>query len=112
MTATIVDITIPIRGSFRMVVEVVDQDEQILDLTGYSGAMQIRLDPADTDPVVEATVTINTTTGEVTATLEPSQTQTLDFAAALYDLRIVDGTGLVVEYIAKGKASLEPTITR
>jgi hypothetical protein len=86
-------------------------DQLILrDLTGWTGAMQIRL-TADSDTVLaEADVTIDVDTGTVTATFDDDVTAGYTWRAGVYDLIITDGVD--TDWLAEGTARCKRGVTR
>lgn len=97
MLATIEhDITIRTHNTFTLAVACyeLDPDTQQLvvrDLTGWTGAMQIRL-TADSDTILgEADVDIDVDTGIVTATFDDDVTAGYTWRSGVYDLVIADG---------------------
>lgn len=103
------DITVYRGGTFTLPVAVTESDDTVADLGGYSGEMQLRSEPTSSVVLDEATVTIDTATGVVTAVLAAANTLLYDFVGAVYDLRIVNGP--VIEYIATGRVAVKPTVT-
>ena len=82
----------------------------VRDLTGYTGAMQIR-STVDSDAVLaEADVTIDVATGIVTATIPDEQTVDATWRAGVYDLIITDGVD--PDPIAEGDVRLRRSVTR
>ena len=109
------DITIRTRSTFTLSVVCFEQDpdtEQLVvrDLTGWTGAMQVRL-TADADTVLaEADVDIDVDTGTVTATIDDDVTEEYTWRSGVYDLVIRDG--LDTEPLAEGVARCVRGVTR
>lgn len=83
---------------------------EVRDLTGWTGAMQIRDTPGGT-VLAEADVEIDTATGVVTATIAAADTDTATWRSGVYDLVIDDGAGSL-DALAEGVARLRPSVTR
>jgi hypothetical protein len=82
----------------------------VRDLSGYTGAMQVRA-TVDSDTVLAiATVTIDVADGVVTAVIEGADTAGMSWRSGVYDLVITDG--LDPEPIAEGDARLKHLVTR
>jgi hypothetical protein len=86
------------------------QQLEIRDLTGWTGAMQVRATADDATILAEADVTIETATGVVTATIPDADTAAMTWRAGVYDLIITDGTE--TDCLAEGDARLRRSITR
>lgn len=82
----------------------------IRDLTGWTGAMQIRPTPDDTTVYNTATVTITVATGIVTATITDTATAAAVWRAGAYDLIITNG--IEVDTLVAGTARLRRRTTR
>lgn len=98
--------------TLRVACKVENDDETIdvRDLTGWTGAMQIRATADDATVLAEADVTIETATGIVTATIPDLETAAMTWRAGVYDLIITDG--VETDMIAEGDARLRRTVTR
>lgn len=110
------DITLSNGRTFTLTVECVTEDPEthqleVRDLTGWTGAMQIRATADDTAVLATATVTINATTGVVTATITDDATTTMTWRSGVYDL-IITGGSSETETLAKGVARFERSVTR
>lgn len=64
-----------------------------VDLTGYTGKMQIRGSAGDPTLLAEATVTVDGPNGTVTLSLTSAQTTALPPGKLVYDLDITDAAG-------------------
>ena len=112
MTATILPIVVEQGATWEVRCQIYESDGATprSDLAGWSGAMQIR-PSADSDTVLgEADVTINGSTGVVTATLPADDTAGYDWVTGVYDLIIDNGAGRV-ERILQGTARLSRAVT-
>jgi hypothetical protein len=106
--ATVSNIEADQNADIVLTVAVQDDDGTAADLTGFTGAMQVKASYVDIDLLAEATVAVDPDNGLVTATVAAADT--LDWTAGYYDLQITDGTH--PEYIARGTIRLRPTVTR
>lgn len=108
MVATYLDIVL--EDSFTYTHELLDDDGEPRDLTGYTGAMQIRAsrdDPTST-LLATGTVTIDEDAGTVTAAID--DTSEMEWVAGYYDVVIVDDDD-VVERVLEGRAVLRQGVT-
>lgn len=109
------NITIRTRSTFTLAVacQEIDPDTGQLvvrDLTGWTGAMQVRL-TADADATLaEADVEIDVDTGTVTATIDDDVTEGYTWRSGVYDLVIADGVD--TETLATGVARCVRGVTR
>ena len=110
MTATVYDIEADRGGTITVTVQVVEANGTASNLTGYTGSMQARLNADDASAVMTGTVAITAATGLVVGAFLASATAIVDWNAAVYDLRIVNGTA--IEYLVRGAIRLTPTVTR
>jgi len=80
------------------------------DLTGYTGTMQIRASQAATAQLLAtATVTIDTASSVVTATISDTLTAAMTWRSGVYDLKITNGTRSI--RVARGKARFTLQVT-
>jgi hypothetical protein len=109
------DIVIRTYSTFTLAIACYDRDPDTLqlvarDLTGWTGAMQVRL-TADTDAVLaEADVDIDAGTGVVTAVIDDDVTADYTWRSGVYDLVITDGVD--TESLAAGVARCVRGVTR
>lgn len=87
-----------------------------IDLTGYSARMQIRQYKESSTVLVEATttngkMTVTPLLGKITLTLSASDTDSLAFDLAVYDLEVESGGGVVTRLI-EGTVSVSKQVTR
>jgi hypothetical protein len=82
----------------------------VRDLTGWTGAMQIRPTTDDDTVYADADVTIDTATGIVTATVTDEDTAAATWRAGVYDLVITDGVD--PDTLVFGTARLRRSTTR
>lgn len=109
MTAARRDIKVEQGATFELIVEV-RKDGALLNLTGYTGRMQIRATKASTTVLATATVTLDTVNSLVTATMTAATTTAYTWTDGYYDLEI-DNTSVVYR-VAEGYASLSKEVTR
>ena len=108
MTATRQDIRVEQGSTFELVVEA-RKDGALLNITGYSGSMQVRPTKASATILATATVTLDTVNSLVIVTIPASTTGTYTWTDGYYDVKIDNGT--TVYRIAEGYASLSKAVT-
>lgn len=111
MVAVRQDIWLAQGRTFELAVEVLDEDgDPRTDLAGWTGAMQVRASQSSTATLLAtATVSINTSTGVVTATIAAADTASAAWRVGWYDLYIASGA--TKEDLAYGDARLRRTVT-
>jgi len=87
-----------------------------VDLAGFTARMQIRLTAeAEDPPLVSLTsssgITLNNTTKTITITISAADTADLDFAAGVFDLELISGSGVVTSLL-QGTITVEDEVTR
>lgn len=115
MAAIQQDITLSNGRTFTLAVVCVEEDPtthelNVRDLTGWTGAMQIRATADATVVLAEADVTIAVVSGTVTATIPDTDTDTMTWRSGVYDLIITDGTE--TDTLAEGAARFKRSVTR
>lgn len=108
------DIIIEQGATFEFTVYV-KKNGVILDISGYTGSMQIRNKPADeTGSIILATATVSIIDGPnglIMATIPAVTTQEYDWKQGVYDVEIQSPAGTVYR-LAKGNAYLDKEVTR
>lgn len=97
MSATVIDLTIEQGATFEYEWSVVDENDAVADLSGYTAKMQIRRSASDTTALLtlstaDDSLTIVTATGLVIAHLDDAATLALTWRNAIYDVLLTDGT--------------------
>lgn len=93
-------------------------DESIyvaMDLSGYTARMHVRRTIESSDYIISLTtengrISIDGPEGQITLTLSAQETTSLS-SSGVYDLEIIDSTGIVSRPI-KGKFTLDREVTR
>lgn len=114
MTAVRKDVVVEQGATFELAVTVLTTDDGVTyspkNLTGYTGSMQIRSSVDATAVLATATVTIDSASGVVTATISDTLTNAMTWRAGVYDLEIANGSR--TDRLAYGNAKLERQVTR
>lgn len=88
-----------------------------INLTGYSGKMDIRTSPVNSSPLIlslttsNSMITLGTTNGVITLDIPAATTLTLTPGTYYYDLFLTSGGGIVYK-IAEGTFTLEARVTQ
>jgi hypothetical protein len=92
-----------------------DENSVVYDLSTFTAHMQIRTATLAPTPVINLTtgsgITLSSTSPNITLLLTSDQTTALPLGEDVYDLTLTD-TNSVVTLLLKGKASINPTVTR
>lgn len=91
-------------------INLTDDDEQVIDLTGYTANSQIRKTFTSSNSVSFSTSTSGTT-GVVTLSLTANQTGSLTAGRYVYDVFLTNGSG-VKSRIVEGIVTVTPRVTR
>jgi hypothetical protein len=98
-------------ATFSTTITVTDADGVARDLTGYTGDAQIRRHYTSSNSVSFA-VSISENTGEITLSLTPEQSGSLEGGTRyVYDLEVTDSSN-VVSRILEGIVTVTPSVTR
>ena len=115
MTAGIYNFTIDQGANWNLKVVYKDSDGDVIDLTGYTAAMQLRQNyNSDTAVLSLSTsnggITINGPLGELNLQATAAQTGSLDSGFYVYDLEVTSGG--VVTRIIQGQITVAGEVTR
>jgi hypothetical protein len=97
-------------STFSTEITVATDGGSLLDLTGYTGAAQMRRHYSSTNSVSFA-VTLGGTDGTVQLSLTSNQTTNLAAARYVYDVELTDGSGNISR-ILEGYITVSPNVTR
>ena len=109
--AIVSNLTIDQGSTFSAIVDITDTEDNVLVLTGYTVAAQIRK-TYDSTTAVDFTGTVsNAALGEVTISLTPTQTNALVAGRYVYDAEITSAGGTVTRII-EGQIEVTPGVTQ
>lgn len=97
-------------ADFTTTINVTDDDDNVIDLTGYSGTAQMRKHYTSVT-FYSFTVTIYPQTGEVTLGLSANTTNSITPGRYVYDCELLDGNGKTSRLI-EGIVTITPQVTR
>ena len=111
------DIIIEQGATFTEVYALRDVNHALINLTAYTGAMQIRESAESTATLASSTgtsptitLTMGGTEGTITVSISATNTAALNFDQAVYDLEITTGT--TVTRLLAGNVTLSKEVTR
>jgi hypothetical protein len=107
--ATKANLTIDQGSSFSTSIALTDNDGVALNLTGYTGAAQLRKHYTSSTAVT-FTVTIDALNGEVTLSLTATQTAALTAGRYVYDVELTIGS--TVSRVIEGIVTVTPEVTK
>ena len=98
---------------YSITVDVTDASGDILDLTGYAVAAQMRKTYGSSTISATFATVISAAAGKVTISLTDTQTTALSDGRYVYDLNITDGASpAVTTRVVEGQAIVTPGVTR
>jgi len=113
MALTITDLNIEAGATFNGLSIVVKNDDgSLMNLTGYTGKLQIRKSPASANAIVTVTPTITTNTSTVAFTIPAAQTSLLDGGVYVWGLEIYAAGGEPVLRVAEGSVYVSPEVVK
>lgn len=96
--------------TFQTTVNVTDENDDIVTLTGYTGAAQLRKHYTSSNSVA-FTVSISPTIGTVTLSMNANTTGTISAGRYVYDCELTDSNGAITRLI-EGIVTVTPQVTR
>jgi D-Tyr-tRNAtyr deacylase len=96
---------------FSITVDVTDSAGDILELSDYTAAAQIRKTYSSSSVSATFATSIAELAGQVTISLTDTQTAALEAGRYVYDLNITSSAGLVTRVI-EGQSIVTPGVTR
>lgn len=97
--------------SFETTIDVTDEDGNIVNLTGYTGAAQMRKHYTSSAQT-SFTVAIANTTGQVTLSLNAATSNTITAGRYVYDLELTETATSIVTRLVEGIVTVTPGVTR
>ena len=96
---------------FQVAVDVSDSTGQVLNLSGYTSAGQIRKTYGSSTISATFTTSNENVTGKVTLSLTDPQTSALEPGRYVYDMNITSAGGITTR-VVEGQAIVTPGVTR
>ena len=103
-------------ATFGQTLTLKDSAGSVLNLTGFSGAMQFRENPEASSSILDITtansrMTMGGNAGTITLAVSATDTAALTASDGVFDLEITSGAGIVTRLI-EGTFSIRRNITR
>lgn len=109
--ATKANLTMDQGATFSSTVTLTDTDENAIDLTGYTGAAQMR--KSYTSSTYTAfNVTVGGANGTITLALSANSTANVAPGRYLYDVELTETTSNTISRVFEGIVTVNPNITR
>ena len=97
---------------YEVTIDCTDDAGEVLDLTGYTAAAQIRKTYSSSTLQATFTTTISAASGQVTLGLSDTQTSAMEAGRYVYDLNITKTSTSVTTRVVEGQAIITPGVTR
>lgn len=97
-------------ADFSTEIDVLDDDGEVVDLTGYTGAAQMRKHYTSTTSVAFG-VAINASGGTVTLTMNAATSANVVYGRYVYDCELTS-SGNTVSRLVEGIVTVTPQVTR
>jgi hypothetical protein len=102
--------------NFALVIQARNSDKTVMDLSGYTGKMQVRPTADSSTILAEASstngrLTINGPTGIISVLIPADVTEAMSWESGVYDLEVTNGATNIKD-VAEGFASLSKEVTR
>ena len=95
---------------FSTSIDVIDDNGDIVDLAGYTGAAQLRKHYTSST-ATDFTVAITAGSGTVALSMNAATTNAISAGRYVYDCELTDGSG-IVSRIVEGIVTVTPGVTR
>ena len=110
------NLTIYQGGTFTYTITWTDQNNALINLTGYAAELKARSSISDTLPFLDMTssngqITLGGAAGTVTLTLTASQTAALPLGTGVYDLKMTSPSGNQ-DFLLQGSLTIQLMSTR
>ena len=109
--ASISNIFIDQGATFTTTVTVTDANGDAVSLSGYSVAAQIRKTFLSSSATAFTATISNASAGEITISLSPTQTATLEAGRFVYDV-LITASGGTKTRVVEGQVTVNPSVTR
>lgn len=97
-------------STFNTTIDITDENDQPLDLSGYTGQAQMRKHYTSSNAVPFG-VSINPTLGSIALSLSANATIQITPGRYVYDVELTDSGG-IVSRIVEGIVTVTPNVTR
>lgn len=108
--ATKANIVVDQGATFSTVLTITDENDVIFDLTGYTGAAQLRKHYTSSN-ATNFTVALDSSLGTVTLSLTANQTANLVAGRYVYDVEVTSSSN-IISRVVEGIVTVTPNVTR
>jgi hypothetical protein len=108
--ATKANLVIDQGATYSVSLDITDDEEQVINLTGYTGAAQIRKHYTSSNSV-SFTVGIAAADGTVQLSLTANQTSSMIAGRYVYDVELTNSSG-IISRVVEGIVTVTPQSTR
>lgn len=108
--ATKANLSIDQGATFNTVITLTDNDGNAIDISGYTGAAQMRKHYTSSTAKV-FTVSLGGANGTITLSMNANTTANIEAGRYLYDVELTDTSG-IVSRVFEGIVTVNPNITR
>lgn len=108
--ATKANLSIDQGATFTTVVTLTDNDGNVIDISGYTGAAQMRKHYTSSTAKT-FTVQLGGASGTITLSMSANTTANIEAGRYLYDVELTDVSG-IVSRVFEGIVTVNPNITR
>lgn len=98
-------------ASFETTIDVTDEDGTVVNLTGYTGAAQMRKHYTSSAQTA-FTVAISSAAGQVTLSMNSATTNSISAGRYVYDLELTETATSTVTRLVEGIVTVTPGVTR
>lgn len=97
-------------ATYSVTLDITDEEDQVIDLTGYTGAAQIRKHYTSSNSV-PFSVSVVPLDGVVQLSLSANQTGSITAGRYVYDVELTNASG-IVSRVVEGIVTVTPQATR
>jgi hypothetical protein len=97
---------------YAITIDVTDSAGEILNLTGYTAASQIRKTYSSSSATQTFATAVNASAGQVSLSLTDTQTNAMEAGRYVYDLNITKTSTSETTRVVEGQVILTPGVTR
>lgn len=108
---TKVNLVVDQGATFETTINLTDDDGDLVDLTGYTGASQVRKHYTSSTPSANIAVTLDNANGTITLSMSANITANLVAGRYVYDVELTDPSS-VVSRVIEGIVTVTPQVTR
>jgi hypothetical protein len=97
-------------ATFSTIISITDANNNVIDLSTYTGNAQIKKAYSSLNVAQTFTVSVNSTLGTVTLSLTANQTSNIASGRYVYDVKLTEAGG-TISRIVEGLVTVNPKVT-